>query len=181
MKSYIQFQLAQIAQTEDGRPPLVAFLAFVWSQLNQHFNGFALSNPVFWVSIFWAMDWVLGSINAFRSRQWSPRRSFYGVIKWFIWMCVLSVAWGVRSSNFLGCSFIAACIEVAILLTEGTSVLRNCAELSDNKRAKRLLNRFADATEKKLEQLEERLAVTERATAELQAPPDLLHKENQTA
>jgi hypothetical protein len=162
MLDYISFQLAQVSP--ENKPLSTIILGSAWAILTHHFQEFPASNPVFWVSIFWAMDWVLGSCVAIKTNNWSPRRSFHGVIKWMLWMAVLTVAWGIRDMNFLGCTLIGGMIEVAIMLTEGSSVMRNCAILSNNPKAQRLLNRFADAADSKLSQIESRLIQIETAT-----------------
>jgi len=159
---YLSFQLAQISP--DNKPLPTILLGGAWAILTHHFGAFPASNPVFWVSIFWAMDWVLGSFVAFKNNSWSPRRSFHGVLKWLLWMAVLTVAWGIRDMGFLGCTLIGGMIEVAIMLTEGSSVMRNCAILSNNPKAQRLLNKFADAADQKLSQLEARLSQVENAS-----------------
>lgn len=169
MLDYLSFQLAQISP--DNRPLPTIILGAVWGVLTTHFGSFPASNPVFWVSIFWAMDWVLGSCVALKNSNWSPRRSFHGILKWLLWMAVLTVAWGIRDMGFLGCTLIGDMIEVAIMLTEGSSVMRNCAILSNNPKAQRLLNKFADAADQKLSQLEARLSQVENATPSANGKP----------
>lgn len=169
MLDYLSFQLAQISP--DHKPWPTLLLGGAWAVLTTHFGAFPASNPVFWVSIFWAMDWVLGSCVAFKQNNWSPRRSFHGILKWLLWMAVLTVAWGIRDMGFLGCTLIGGMIEVAIMLTEGSSVMRNCAILSNNPKAQLLLNKFADAADQKLSQLEARLSQVENAAPSTNGEP----------
>ena len=169
MLDYLSFQLGQISP--DNKPLPTVILGAAWAILTTHFGAFPASNPVFWVSIFWAMDWILGSCVAIKTHNWSPRRSFHGILKWLLWMAVLTVAWGIRDMGFLGCTLIGGMIEVAIMLTEGSSVMRNCAILSNNPNAQRLLNKFADAADQKLSQLEARLSQVENATPSANGKP----------
>jgi len=166
---YLSFQLGQISPDNRTLPTIV--LGALWGVLTHHFGSFPASNPVFWVSIFWAMDWILGSCVAIKTHNWSPRRSFHGILKWLLWMAVLTVAWGIRDMGFLGCTMIGGMIEVAIMLTEGSSVMRNCAILSNNPKAQRLLNKFADAADEKLSQLEARLSHVENSTPSANGRP----------
>ena len=169
MLDYLSFQLGQISPDNRTLPTIV--LGAAWALLSHHFGAFPASSPVFWVSIFWAMDWILGSCVALKTHNWSPRRSFHGILKWLLWMAVLTVAWGIRDMGFLGCTMIGGMIEVAIMLTEGSSVMRNCAILSNNPKAQRLLNKFADAADQKLSQLEARLSQVENATPSANGKP----------
>jgi len=169
VRDYLSFQLAQISP--ENKPLSTILLGGLWGVLTNHFGDFPASNPVFWVSIFWGMDWILGSCVALKNNNWSPRRSFHGILKWLLWMAVLTVAWGIRDMQFLGCTWIGGMIEVAIMLTEGSSVMRNCAILSNNPKAQRLLNKFADAADQKLSQIEARLSQVENATPSQNGKP----------
>ena len=108
MLDYLSFQLGQISP--DNKPLPTVILGAAWAILTHHFGAFPASNPVFWVSIFWAMDWILGSCVAIKTHNWSPRRSFHGILKWLLWMAVLTVAWGIRDMGFLGCTLIGGMI-----------------------------------------------------------------------
>lgn len=140
---------------------VVAVFGTFWAMLGQHFEGFVISNPVFWVTAFWALDLFLGSWLAWKESRFSPTRAARSALKWLLWMSVLAVAWGVRDSGFFGSAWMAAIVEGSIILAEGSSVIRNAAALSDNPRAKRLLSKFADAADQKLDELEKRIARVE--------------------
>ncbi len=160
---YFAAHITELAGGNEGEPRawLVALFGTIWTALSNHFDGFVLSNPVFWVSVFWALDWLLGSWLAWRLSRWSPTRAGRSVLKWLLWMVVLAVAWGIRDSGFFGASLLGGLVEGAIILAEGSSVIRNAAALSDNPRAKRLLSKFADAADQKLDDLEKRIARVE--------------------
>lgn len=166
--------LAQQAQeaAEPSRSPIV--LAF--AALQKHFQLFPGSSPVFWVTIFWCLDWILGSWLAIRRRNWSPKRATYSIAKWLLWMFALAVAWGFRDANFLGASYLAAVMEAAIIMAEGSSVLRNAAELSDNKLAKRLLGVFATAIEGRVDELEHKIETVQEATQATETRVENLEK-----
>lgn len=160
---YFAAHLSELTGGQEGEPRawIVAAFGAAWTAVTQHFDGFVLSNPVFWVSVFWALDWLLGSWLAWRECRWIPSRAGRSVLKWLLWMVVLAVAWGIRDSGFFGAGLLGGLVEGAIILAEGSSVIRNAAALSDNPRAKRLLGRFADAADQKLDDLEKRIARVE--------------------
>lgn len=122
-------------------------LAPILDALQAHWSGFPLSSPVVWAVAFWAGDWVAGSLVALRAKQWRARRGLYSVVKLLIWIAALAVAYGLRDSGAPGCGLAAGAIEAAVLLTEGSSVLRNLALLSDNEAARRVLSVYADTLE----------------------------------
>lgn len=144
-----------------GEGGVKSCLVFVWGFLWSKLDGFAFSNTVFWVTLFWGLDLILGSWLAWREHRFSPSRATRSILKWLLWVVVLVVAWGIRDLGFWGSVFVAKVIEGAVILAEATSVLRNAASLSDNPRAKKLMNRFADVADKKLDELEQRLSKVE--------------------
>jgi len=117
--------------------------------LDAHLHGLISSSVFFWITAFWAMDWILGSMVAWRKHEWSPRRGLYSVSKWITWITVLAIAWGLRDSQAVGGSLIAGCLETAVLLTEGASVLRNlCLLWPSDSIVGRILKRLANRMER---------------------------------
>ena len=133
----------------------IAVLTFgpVIAILDKHMSGLLSSSMFFWVTIFWALDWLLGGIKAWRAKKWSARRGFYSVWKWVGWVIALTIAWGMRDSGVVGGGLIAGCIEAAVLFTEGASVLRNLADLLPEKSVfGGLMRVMAKNMERKLEE-----------------------------
>lgn len=135
---------------------VVAVVAPAWQWVRMHWAGFWWSSPVVWIGVFWGLDWITGSINAIRDglshpedprRGWRVARAAWSVGKLLLWLCVLAVAWGLRDSGIWGGGLCASCLEAGVLLTEASSVIRNCARLSDSPVARRVLTIYADRFE----------------------------------
>ena len=112
-------------------------------------NAFVHTPPVVWVSVFWTMDWILGSILALYLRKWLPRKAFFSIVKWMVYVSALAVAFGLRESQILGGWAISGMIETAILCAEVSSVMRNGARLTNSK----ILHWFADSLDHKVDEL----------------------------
>lgn len=137
-----------------ARATLTLFLGTIAGWYNG--STFAHTPPVVWVSIFWAMDWVLGSGLAISRRQWSPRKAFFSIVKCLVYLAALAVAFGLRESHMLGAWAISGVIEAGILCAEGSSVMRNGARLTGS----RLLHWFADSMEARVAALEQQIQET---------------------
>lgn len=150
MLTYLAGLLAQVVgvdrQTFAMKWSVATVLASAWASLGAQFQGFWGSPVVQWVTVFWALDWVLGSLLAWREHRYDPRRGLFSTVKWLIWMSALAVCWGFRHDGTPYDDWIPPLLEVGILLTEGASVLRNGAVLQaslSGSKEPSILGRFA--------------------------------------
>lgn len=161
MLQYLMGLMASVIGSDGGRETVAlkwsvaTVLASAWACLSSQFDGYLSSPVVVWVSIFWALDWTLGSLLAWREHRYDPRRGLYSVVKWLIWMATITVCWGLRKDALIYDDWIPPIVEVTILLTEAASVMRNgaalMASISGRKEAG-VLSRFGRAFERVVDQ-----------------------------
>lgn len=103
---------------------LMGFLVVFWEWYRQNVNIHV--TPVFTVfTVFWAIDMMLGVGIAIAEKRYQTRKVFKGILKWFVMVGVLLLAWGFRFDGIPSDDIIVTILEVAILFHVGMSVMRN--------------------------------------------------------
>lgn len=102
----------------------------VWHELQSRFAGFWFTAPLFWLSIFWLIDFVLGSIRAQIAGEWRARRALMSGVKLAAGCCVLLVAHAIRDSKMIGLGLASSLLDTVVLFAEFSSVLIHAGELS---------------------------------------------------
>lgn len=104
--------------------------AFAWNELRSRFAGFWFTAPLFWLSIFWVIDFILGSGRAISEGQWKPRRALLSSVKLAAGCVGLLVAHALRDTHLLFSSIPANLLETVILFAEISSVLIHVGEIT---------------------------------------------------
>lgn len=127
-KEYIveQTRAAWFLATE--RAALV--FGLIWNEVRARFSGFWFAAPLFWVSVFWAIDFALGSGRALYAGEWKARRSLMSGFKLAGGCCVLLVSHAMRDSHLPFASIPASLLETVVLFAEFSSVLIHVGELT---------------------------------------------------
>lgn len=138
-------------------------VTLTWSTFGSVLRDWLLGGPILIVLCLWSLDMLAGSGLALARRNWSPRKGFYGVVKLLIWVSALSVAWLLRVDGYPLDDFFAPVVELAIILTEASSVLRNLASLMEIGTGKksRVLAWFSDRVDQTQEVLLSRVQVVQ--------------------
>lgn len=118
---------------------LAFFISPLWVSFTAHFHDFAISGPVTILLLFWFLDMVFGVWIACRDRVFEKRKMASSFKKLFGYMCWLGVAFCFLYS---GLTLAAQIINAAVLLTEGTSVIINSADVSGDEKLKKLSARI---------------------------------------
>lgn len=139
-----------------------------WQQFGPQLREYLLVGPFTVVCALWGIDMFTGIVMAVRRRQWSPTRMAWGVFKLILWCCALLVAWLLRNDGYPVTDVFSPLIEVSIILTEASSVLRNIAELMESITGKksRILAFFAQRMDSEIERLTSRVEVAESMVQE---------------
>ena len=104
-----------------------------------YLSGELWAMPMVWVTIFWALNWIIGSGLALTKsaplpgqpdERWQPRKSVRSIGKLCVWLIALGMAWGLRKSGITGGWLPAGTLDVAVLLTEFIYLLRNLGRLA---------------------------------------------------
>ena len=162
-----------------GKHVEIYFLGPMWGWLHEYYlSGLFFASPYVWISLFWGLNWIIGSALALAQPapqpgepdlRWNPRRSLQSVTKLLIWILGLLVATGLRKGlPVTGGWLPAGIIEVAVLLTEGSYLLRNLGRVATklgNRQQGALLGLVADRTEEFMDsQVHVRTVVTVQET-----------------
>lgn len=103
----------------------------IWGYIHAfHLSDNFWASPYVWVSVFWVLNWVLGTILAIRDREWTPRDSFRSVIKLIVWLTALGLASGLKKSGVTGGFIPAGVLEFGVVITEFVYALRNLGRFS---------------------------------------------------
>lgn len=111
---------------------MTAILTPFWAWVTAHWAGFWWSNPLCWLAVFWAADFVLGYSRAAYEGLAHPNQPEFGVDKHKIllsfrklagYVAGLMIAWGLRDGLGVGGDAVASAAEVAILVYEASSVM----------------------------------------------------------
>lgn len=102
----------------------------IWSVVIERFSGFWATAPLFWLCIFWGLDFVLGSGRAYYAGEWRSKRALLSAVKLSVWCCVLLVAHALRDSRVIGGSIVSSLLETVVLFSEISSVLIHVGILS---------------------------------------------------
>lgn len=150
MREFFADQLQQEADVPANHPVALGVIATLWSVVQMRMGDLPQYEPLFWMSLFWFCDFLLGSAVAIRASwlllpegRWSPSKAARSVVKWFCWSIVISVTFGLRKSGQFGLSAVASVIECVICAAEATSALRNAGKLQ----GAQWLERFSDAAD----------------------------------
>lgn len=125
-----------------------------WQTLPQSTREFLNQAPLVIICVLWTLDMIVGTILALMKRDYSPRKSLYGLVKLIVYTTVLVVAFLVQHDGHSFDDFLRPVIEMAVILTEMSSVLRNGAAVMQKITGKKskVLEFFADYVEKVAEE-----------------------------
>lgn len=123
--------------------------AITWGNAGTLAHEWIHAGPLFVVLCLWALDMLVGTVQALIRRDFSPTKSLFGVLKLLVWVGALGVAWLLRVDGYPLDDLFAPLVEYAVILTEASSVLRNLAELHERLTGKpsRVLRWFASRVE----------------------------------
>jgi len=129
----------------------IYWLGPAWGYLHEYYlSGLLWASPYVWISLFWASNWVIGTILAVADREWEGRKSLQSIVKLMIWLCAFMVATGLIRSGITGGWIPAGIITFAGMATEGSYLLRNLGRVAKrlgNTHQGEILGYVADTTE----------------------------------
>lgn len=114
-------------------PKLVATVLYAslggltWGSLPTAAHEFLNGAPIVIICVLWTMDMIIGTLLAIFKRNYSPRKSFYGLVKLLVYSGVLAVAYITQHDGNSLDDWLRPVIEMAVIFTEMSSVLRNSA------------------------------------------------------
>lgn len=124
-----------------AREGLSLIVGSTWGLVQAKLAGFWFTSALFWLSIFWLVDFLLGSGRAIAAGQWRARRALLSGAKLATGCLVLMTAHAMRDSSVGGhviSQAVASLLEAVVLLAEFSSVLIHAGTLSDSKIVLRL-------------------------------------------
>lgn len=98
-----------------------------WQTLPSAAREFVNGAPVVLICVLWTMDMIIGTILAIFKRNYSPRKSLFGLVKLLIYAGVLGVAYITQHDGSGLDDWLRPVAEMAVIFTEMSSVLRNSA------------------------------------------------------
>ncbi len=158
----------------------------IWGYLHKYYlSGLFWASPYVWISLFWAANWIIGTILALLSppplpgqvdERWRPRKSLQSVVKLLIWLCAFMVATGLQRSGIPGGWLPAGIITAAGVLTEGAYLLRNLGRIAKkfgNARQGEILGYVADTTEEFMDsRIHKKTTITLTETTVIEPSPE---------
>lgn len=161
----MRYFASQLADLDSGQNStwITAICMAAWTVFVDRFDGFFLDNPafwtaVFWMSAFWGIDFILGASRAWVRGNFEPAKVAKSGYKWVRWMIVLAVGFMAKESGMIGGSVITGLLVSVVTLSEASSILRQVAEDSENPTAKRVLTHFANAADRRIDDIGEKVS-----------------------
>lgn len=119
----------------------IYILGPLWGWIHeQYLSGQLMASPIVWVTVFWTMNWLIGSFLALmktmnpkpgeEAERWQPRKSLRSIGKLTVWLGALGMAWGLKKSGITGGWIPAGTLDVAVILTEFAYLVRNLGRLA---------------------------------------------------
>jgi len=118
----------------------IYILGPIWGWLHDRYlSGELMASPMVWVTIFWSLNWLIGSGLALtkpaplpgqEDERWQPRKSFRSIGKLLVWLVALLMAWGLKKSGITGGFIPAGVLEVGVMVTEFAYLVRNLGRLA---------------------------------------------------
>lgn len=119
------------ALTDMGRHFEALVLGPIWGYVHSFYlSDHFWASPYVWVSIFWLLNWMLGTVLAIHAREWTPRDSFRSVVKLMVWLLALGLASGLKKSGVSGGFVPAGVLEFGVVVTEFVYAVRNLGRFS---------------------------------------------------
>ena len=123
----------------------------IWGYLHHFYlSGQFWASTYVWVTLFWSLNWVLGTGLAVAGREWAIRDSLRSLIKLLVWICALGIASGLRHSGVTGGWLPAGVIDTMAVFTEAAYLMRNLGRVTTkfgNQNQGEILTYAADRTD----------------------------------
>ena len=128
----------------------------IWGYLHTFYlSGQLWASLYIWVTIFWLVNWLIGTALALVDRVWTPKASAQSLVKLLVYMFALLLASGLKKTHVSGGWFPAGILEAMVAFTTFSYALRSLGRLSKrlgNSRQGEMLSLAADKTDEFMNQ-----------------------------
>lgn len=110
----------------------------LWENMKHQFDGFWLTDAVFWLPTLWLISFTCGGLWALKENRWQRQKAIHAIWKLVGYCMFLIIAHGFRHFSVIG-GYPAGLIEVACIFVEGYNALENAAGLTGMEWLKRFI------------------------------------------